>query len=138
MKTGLTRRLWLPFAALALFTCQAMARPLLIPPQNLAVPPLPSAPDNPDIVTQYGALGIDQDTLLVAAYRPRDAEGNYESAVHIFERNTQGSWIYAGILTDADKKSIQALNRYQIEQGLVKAQLPLESLFVKEAFTMKG
>jgi hypothetical protein len=99
MKTGLTRRLWLSFAALAFFTCPAIARPLLIPPQNLAVPPLPGAPDNPDIVTQYGALGIDQGTLLVAAYRPRDAEGNYESAVHIFERNTQGSWIYAGILT---------------------------------------
>ena len=43
---------------------------------------------------------------------------------------------YAGVLTDADKKSIQALNRYQIEQGLVKKELPLESLFVKEAFRM--
>ena len=100
MKTGLTRRLWLPFAALALFTCPAMARPLLIPPQNLAVPPLPGAPDNPDIVTLYGALGIDQGTLLVAASRPRDAEGNYEDAVHIFERNADGLWIYAGILTE--------------------------------------
>ena len=99
MKTGLSRSRWLPLAALAFFTCTAMARPLLIPPQNLAVPPLPGAPDNPDIVTNYGALGIDQGTLLVAAYRPRDAEGNYESAVHIFERNTQGRWIYAGILT---------------------------------------
>ncbi len=99
MKTGLTSRLWLPFAALALFTCPAMARPLLIPPQNLAVPPLPGAPNNPDIVTQYGALGIDQGTLLVAASRPRDAEGNYEEAVHIFERNADGRWIYAGILS---------------------------------------
>ena len=51
-------------------------------------------------MTLYGALGIDQGTLLVAAYRPRDAEGNYEEAVHIFERNAEGRWIYAGILTD--------------------------------------
>ena len=36
----------------------------------------------------------------------------------------------------SDKKSIQALNRYQIEQGLVKKEMPLESLFVKEAFRM--
>jgi hypothetical protein len=100
MKTGLTRRLWLPFATLAFFTCPAMTRPLLIPPQNLAVPPLPGAPDNPDIATRYGAVSIDQGTLLVAASRPRDAEGNYEDAVHIFERNADGRWIYAGILTE--------------------------------------
>jgi hypothetical protein len=42
------------------------------------------------------------------------------------------------VLTDGDKKSIQALNRYQIEQGLVKRELPLESLFVKEAFAKNG
>lgn len=90
MKSGLTRRLWLPIAALALFTCPAMARPLLIPPENLSVPPLPGAPNNPDIVTLYGALGIDEGTLLVAASRPRDAEGNYEEAVHIFERDAGG------------------------------------------------
>jgi hypothetical protein len=29
---------------------------------------------------------------------------------------------------------MRALNRYQIEQGLVTTELPLESLFVKEAF----
>ena len=43
---------------------------------------------------------------------------------------------YACVLTEADKKSIQALNRYQIEQGLVTKEIPLESLFVKEAFRM--
>jgi hypothetical protein len=37
-------------------------------------------------------------------------------------------------LTESDKKSIQALNRYQIEHGLVKREIPLEDLFVKEAF----
>jgi hypothetical protein len=29
---------------------------------------------------------------------------------------------------------MRALNRYQIEQGLMKNELPLESLFVREAF----
>ncbi len=52
------------------------------------------------------------------------------------ERDVLGYDPYACVLTDADKKSLQALNRYQIEQGLVKRELPLESLFVKEAFTM--
>ena len=52
------------------------------------------------------------------------------------ERDVLGYDPYAGVLTEADKKSLQALNRYQIEQGLVKKQLPLESLFVKEAFKM--
>jgi len=52
------------------------------------------------------------------------------------ERDVLGYDPYAGVLTEADKKSLQALNRYQIEQGLVKQELPLESLFVKEAFNM--
>lgn len=54
------------------------------------------------------------------------------------ERAVLGYDPYACILTDADKKSVQALNRYQIEQGLVKKELPLESLFVKEAFEKNG
>ena len=52
------------------------------------------------------------------------------------ERDVLGYDPYACVLTLADKKSLQALNRYQIEQGLLKKELPLESLFVKEAFTM--
>jgi hypothetical protein len=52
------------------------------------------------------------------------------------ERDLLGYDPYACVLTESDKKSIRALNRYQIEQGLVQQDLPLESLFVKEAFTM--
>jgi 4,5-dihydroxyphthalate decarboxylase len=70
--------------------------------------------------------------LAVKYLSPEQAEG------YAKERDVLGYDPYAGILTDADKKSMQALNRYQMEQGLVKTQLPLESLFVKEAFTMKG
>jgi 4,5-dihydroxyphthalate decarboxylase len=53
------------------------------------------------------------------------------------ERDLLGYDPYAGVLSESDKKSMRALNRYQIEQGLVKKELPLESLFVKEAFMMK-
>jgi 4,5-dihydroxyphthalate decarboxylase len=45
------------------------------------------------------------------------------------ERDLLGYDPYAGVLTESDKKSIQALNKYQIEQGLLKTELPLESLF---------
>jgi len=61
---------------------------------------------------------------------------NGDAAGYANERDVLGYDPYACVLTDADKKSIQALNRYQIEQGLVKIELPLESLFVKEAFKM--
>lgn len=66
--------------------------------------------------------------LATKYFSPRDAEG------YAKERAVLGYDPYACVLTEADKKSLQALNRYQIEQGLVKNQLPLESLFVKEAF----
>jgi 4,5-dihydroxyphthalate decarboxylase len=70
---------------------------------------------------------------LAVKYLSREQAEGYAK-----ERDVLGYDPYAGILTDGDKKTIQALNRYQMEQGLVKTQLPLESLFVKEAFTMKG
>ncbi|MGH7773227.1 MAG: hypothetical protein ACREQA_13450 [Candidatus Binatia bacterium] len=41
---------------------------------------------------------------------------------------------YAYALGETEKRTIQALNRYQIEQGLMQKELPLESLFVREAF----
>ncbi|MGE5302316.1 MAG: hypothetical protein ACM3TN_03245 [Alphaproteobacteria bacterium] len=41
---------------------------------------------------------------------------------------------YAYVLGDTEKRTISALARYQIEQGLLKQAPPLESLFVREAF----
>src|SRR5436190_1145948 len=61
---------------------------------------------------------------------------NGDAAGYAKERDVLGYDPYACVLTNADKKSIQALNRYQIEQGLVQREIPLESLFVKEAFRM--
>ena len=47
-------------------------------------------------------------------FKPGEAEG------YAKERDLLGYDPYAGVLSDADKISLQALNRYQIEQGLVK------------------
>jgi 4,5-dihydroxyphthalate decarboxylase len=63
-------------------------------------------------------------------FTPEDAEG------YAKERDVLGYDPYDCRLTESDKKSIRALNRYQIEHGLVKREIPLESLFVKEAFQM--
>jgi 4,5-dihydroxyphthalate decarboxylase len=41
---------------------------------------------------------------------------------------------YAYVLGETEKRTISALARYQIEQGLLKQAPPLESLFVREAF----
>ena len=54
MKTALRRFRGLPVAALALFTCAAGARPLLVPPQNLAVPQLPGVPADDFLSPTYG------------------------------------------------------------------------------------
>lgn len=80
---------------------------------------------------------------LIEAFREANRlAGKYMNAAeaegYAKERDVLDYDPYAGALTDADKKSIQALNRYQIEQGLVKQELPLESLFVKEAFRKNG
>jgi 4,5-dihydroxyphthalate decarboxylase len=68
--------------------------------------------------------------LAAKYFTPKDAEG------YAKERALLGYDPYGCVLTDSDKKSIRALNRYQIEQGLVKKEIPLESLFVREAFRM--
>jgi hypothetical protein len=41
---------------------------------------------------------------------------------------------YAYVLGETEKPTISALERYQIEQGLLKQAPPVESLFVREAF----
>jgi len=51
------------------------------------------------------------------------------------EREVLGEDPYAYVLGECEKRTMRALNRYQIEQGLMKKELPLESLFVREAVT---
>lgn len=50
------------------------------------------------------------------------------------EREALGYDPYAYVLGEIEKRTMRALNRYQIEQGLMKKELPLEGLFVREAF----
>jgi 4,5-dihydroxyphthalate decarboxylase len=57
-----------------------------------------------------------------------------EAAGYAKEREVLGEDPYAYVLGEMEKRTMRALNRYQIEQGLLKTELPLESLFVREAF----
>jgi 4,5-dihydroxyphthalate decarboxylase len=56
-------------------------------------------------------------------------------AGHEKEKAALGEDPYAYVLGDTEKRTMQALARYQIEQGLIKESPALESLFVREAFT---
>jgi 4,5-dihydroxyphthalate decarboxylase len=86
----------------------------------------------PDLVRKLIEAFGEANRRAVNYLKPAEAEG------YAKERDLLGYDPYACALTDGDEKSIQALNRYQIEQGLVKRELPLESLFVKEAFEKNG
>jgi 4,5-dihydroxyphthalate decarboxylase len=85
---------------------------------------------NPDLAAKLIEAFREANRLAAKFFTPAQAEG------YAKEREVLGYDPYSCVLTPADKKSLQALNRYQIEQGLVKKELPLESLFVKEAFSM--
>ena len=89
-----------------------------------------SAEKYPDLPAKLIEAFREANRKAVNYMKPAEVEG------YAKERDVLGYDPYAGVLTDADKKSILALNRYQIEQGLVKRELSLESLFVKEAFGM--
>ncbi|HEX5022429.1 MAG TPA: hypothetical protein VFX54_17305, partial [Candidatus Binatia bacterium] len=86
----------------------------------------------PDLPAKLIESFREANRLAPKYFSPKDAEG------YAKERDLLGYDPYDCVLTDSDKKSIQALNRYQIEHGLVKKEIPLESLFVKEAFNGKG
>jgi 4,5-dihydroxyphthalate decarboxylase len=85
----------------------------------------------PDLAAKVIEAFREANRLAPKYMSPEQVEG------YAKERDLLGYDPYAGVLTESDKRSIRALNRYQIEQGLVKTELPLESLFVKEAFTMR-
>ncbi|HEX9444336.1 MAG TPA: ABC transporter substrate-binding protein [Candidatus Binatia bacterium] len=77
---------------------------------------------------------------LIAAFRAANALApKYLSpeaaAGYAREREVLGYDPYAYVLGATEKKTMRALNRYQIEQGLMKKELPLESLFVRQAFS---
>jgi 4,5-dihydroxyphthalate decarboxylase len=84
----------------------------------------------PDLPAKLIEAFREANRLAAKYFTAKDAEG------YARERDVIGYDPYECRLTGSDKKSIQALNRYQIEHGLVKQEIPLGSLFVKEAFTM--
>ena len=74
----------------------AWARPALVAPIRLSVPPLASE-SGP--YTVYQSLAIDGDTLLVSTMQYA-SPSDVREAVHIFERAASGSWNYAGVLIE--------------------------------------
>jgi hypothetical protein len=87
-------------AALFLYTCAVAARPLLIPPQNLSLPP-PAVPQyEGQFAPRYYGVAIDNGTMLVSGQRVINIQDERVDGVYIFERNAAGRWAYAGVLTE--------------------------------------
>jgi 4,5-dihydroxyphthalate decarboxylase len=66
--------------------------------------------------------------LSVKYLSPADLQG-YER-----EKAVLGEDPYAYVLGETEKRTMSALGRYQVEQGLLKECPVLESLFTREAF----
>lgn len=88
---------------------------------------------------EIGERYPDLPAKLIEAFRESKRLGSAhmspeEMAGYEKEKVVLGEDPYAYVLGETEKRTIQALNRYQIEQGLMKKELPLESLFVRAAF----
>ena len=55
-------------------------------------------------------------------------------AGHEREKAVLGEDPYAYVLGETEKRTISALARYQVEQGLIKELPPIDGLFVREAY----
>ena len=53
-----------------------------------------------------------------------------ETAGYAKERDVLGEDPYAYVIGENEKRTLAALNRYQIEQGLLKTMLPMDELFI--------
>jgi 4,5-dihydroxyphthalate decarboxylase len=75
--------------------------------------------------------------LTRAFMAARDAAAPYmevdELAGYGKEREALGEDPYAYVMGENEKRSLAALNRYQVEQGLMKTMLPMDDLFVGHA-----
>jgi 4,5-dihydroxyphthalate decarboxylase len=87
-----------------------------------------------EIVKQYPDF---PGKLTRAFMEARDAAIEYMEAEEIAgyakEREVLGEDPYAYVMGENEKRSLAALNRYQIEQGLMKTMLPMDDLFVGHA-----
>ena len=53
-----------------------------------------------------------------------------ETAGYAKERDVLGEDPYAYVIGANEKRTLATLNRYQIEQGLLKTMLPMDELFI--------
>ncbi|MGH7887311.1 MAG: hypothetical protein ACREPG_05560, partial [Candidatus Binatia bacterium] len=58
-------------------------------------------------------------------YMPAEETAGYHK-----ERDALGEDPYAYVMGENEKRTLAAMNRYQIEQGLMKAKLPMDDLFI--------
>lgn len=86
------------------------------------------AEKHPDLPAKLIETFREARRLGVNYMKPEEIAG-YEK-----EKEVLGEDPYAYVLGETEKKTFQALMRYQIEQGLMKKELPLEGLFVREAY----
>jgi 4,5-dihydroxyphthalate decarboxylase len=73
--------------------------------------------------------GFREANRLASRYMSADEVAGYAK-----EREVLGEDPYACVMGEMEIRSMKALNRYQMEHGLVNQEIPLENLFVKEAF----
>lgn len=83
------------------------------------------------VVEQYPDLPAKLTRAFMAA---RDAAAKYMAAEEIAgyqkERDALGEDPYDYVMRDNEKRTLAAMNRYQIEQGLMKTTLPINDLFI--------
>ncbi len=58
-------------------------------------------------------------------YMPPEEIAGYQK-----ERDVLGEDPYAYVMGENEKRTLAAMNRYQIEQGLMKTMLPMDDLFI--------
>jgi 4,5-dihydroxyphthalate decarboxylase len=72
--------------------------------------------------------------LTRAFMEARDAAAPYMAAEELEgyqkERDALGEDPYAYVMGENERRTLAAMNRYQIEQGLMKSTLPMDELFV--------
>jgi hypothetical protein len=62
---------------------------------------------------------------VAAPYMSEEERAGYQK-----EREVLGEDPYAYVMGENEKRALAAMNRYQIEQGLMKTMLPMDQLFI--------
>lgn len=78
---------------------------------------------HPDLPRKLTRAFQEAKTLATEYMSPEEIEGYGKEA------EVLGEDPYAYVLGETEKRTLRALNRYQLEQGLMRSELPLESVF---------